>query len=507
MHTCSLVVVLNFVLITAYFYKTEDLELDFPYYGRSGVELMSYNPMHQQIMYIPMLLSLILIPLYAASLIDYMCYKFPVKIHNRFRSKHSGGSQPMLPNLSLFEGRINIGMTASAKDDGSEFLGDLKKDGGLIAGRQNAENGGLRGLVERYVVDTSAKSGPWIFLILSLTLLQIVMSAIREFGGNTTKEYSDIVDQVDIVVIAVFLTDLLARIWSQGQRFFFVLEPAGGGKKRRKIQEFNIIDGVIVVVWASLMLSVTVGQAQLSSSVTTPLIWLRVARMIRASIMIIKIARLILISGAAAGAAANRISADRSSAWAAVLLLIYHAATDFTILIFVMYIVTTLLGAVGMFQNVVLEMPFSTTFNPLWFSIGLVDMVRRLPTLPNVFNAITIRRRELMQTSALGLYFFYLYGVIIFVYMPTSMIEAHEMPCSTISQCFAYVIEVRLPARQLHSLLFHFHSKCSPPWWIRWHVTDPSSFADWPCKFRCLSRHDRHQLARPILHPLLDLDR
>lgn len=427
----------------AYFYKTEDLELEFPYYGRSGVELMSYNPMHQQIMYIPMLLSLILIPLYAASLLDYLCYKFPVKIHNRFRSKHSGGHQPMLPNLSIFEGRINIGLTTSAKDDWPEFTSDFMKDGVLSRGRQAAESKGIRGLVERFVVDTSPKSGPWIFMILILTFLQIIMSAIRDFGSNTTKEYSDLVDQVDVAVIAVFLTDLALRIWSQGQRFFFVLETAAGGKKKRKIQEFNIIDGAIVLIWASLMLSVKVGQAQLSSSVTTPLIWLRVARMIRAIIMMYKIGRLVLISGAAASVASKH-QIRKSSTWAAVLLLLFHAATDFTILIFVMYIVTSLLGAVGVFQNVVLDMPFSTTFNPMWFSIGLVDMVRRLPTLPNVFNAITIRRRELMQTSALGLYFFYLYGIIIFVYMPTALIEAHEMPCSTISQCFAYVIEVML---------------------------------------------------------------
>lgn len=76
---------MNFVLITAYFYKSEELDIEFPYYGHSGVELMSYNLEHQTIMFIPMLLSCALIPLYLASLVDYMCYKLPVKLHNQYR--------------------------------------------------------------------------------------------------------------------------------------------------------------------------------------------------------------------------------------------------------------------------------------------------------------------------------------------------------------------------------------------------------------------------------------
>lgn len=355
----------------------------------------------------------------------------------------------MLPNLSIFEGRINIGMSSSTQ--GREAENPFKRENNYsqfvdaTEDQKQASRIGMRATVEQYVVDHHPKSGPWIFIILVLTVLEIIMASIREFGIIKTIEYSDLVDTVDLVVISIFLIDLLLRMWSLGRRFFYVVEASHMvGRTVKRFQEFNIVDGIIVVVWATLMLTTKYSAFELSSSVTTPLIWLRVARVIRAVVMILKVVRLILRSGAAAGDAMKSMREKRSSTLAAILLLFYHIITDFRVMIFSLYAITTFFGAVGLVQNVILEEPFSIIFNPLWFSIGLVDMVQRLPTLPNVFNAITIRRRELLQTSALGIYFFYLYGIIVFVFMPTSFMEAHDSPCSTISQCWAYVIEIGL---------------------------------------------------------------
>lgn len=42
----------------------------------------------------------------------------------------------------------------------------------------------------------------------------------------------------------------------------------------------------------------------------------------------------------------------------------------------------------------------------------------QLPTLKNVFAAITIRAQQLTHTLALGVYAVYLFGVIAFLFMP-----------------------------------------------------------------------------------------
>uniref|UniRef100_A0A7S1HM23 Ion transport domain-containing protein n=4 Tax=Hemiselmis andersenii TaxID=464988 RepID=A0A7S1HM23_HEMAN len=464
-----LVVLLNIVLLFAYFYREEDLERltsqawnvtshgrggeatlngqgedqTLPYVS-AGLKYLSYNR-ELDMMVITAILSVILLPLHLAILIEYLCYSLPVKLNKRY------SREGKMPELSIFDGRIDKGINLglSMRND-KNSLHTMSTSAATSAQEHAVKAVGWRVWVYKFIDQNEPTGGAWTFLMIVLTMFEIIISAMEDFYWNDPvrdEQWIDMVALVDWVCIAIFLLDLAIRVWCIRSEFFFTRERVKHGtvqRFERRWRQFNIFDASVVLAWAAL--TVVKEFQPISSSLTSCLLWLRMARVVRALLLLRKVGKRIMDMGVARDDTSDREKQKKEKGrWSAWFLCGVHVVTDLRFLSILVYIVSTLLATIGVLRHMVNgQERFSVVFNPIWYCIGLVEMVRRMPTIPNVFRAITIQRAQLLQTAALGVYVIYLFGMVAFIFIPVAMSDAHGASCTTGIQCFFLIFEIGL---------------------------------------------------------------
>jgi len=196
------------------------------------------------------------------------------------------------------------------------------------------------------------------------------------------------------------------------------------------LNAFNIFDLGIVSTWAALFF-LNQAHGHQTSEVSNVVLLFRLVRLIRVITWILKLLRSVF-----------RVDSKHRSTndhrW---LLFLWFFLSDGRLLVICMYIVTTAIGALSIILNYTIDRPFDYVLNPYWSCLHLVEMVRMLDTLPNVFKAITMRAEQLLHTLALGIYAMYLFGVFAFIFFPNAMVGQNPESCNTPAMCFAVVLE------------------------------------------------------------------